>query len=403
MTDGGRASLILSSLAFASVLTQSVGGTPAFIAVRPVTHPPQSSATATLDSETYEIDGTALPPIRPGTFAASVRDAIVERYGAGPARRVLASWNAADVGHERREYVGDLPTVRPRMDRPAPGESNCVQHCTSYVPGLSIREWWWDEDGVAIDGAPPRPSWAVDLEKSFPAIREEFLAATSDPSLASKGSNVWAGALTDDASGYGMGWTTLVLMDRGQWDRTNLNLFPETTAAIRKSGIPCTEAFFASMSPGSNIKLHSDFTNFVLTSHLPLVVPGAPGQCRLSVGDECRPWKEGSVTLFDTSIMHDAINESDETRYILMFRLWHPDLTEEERGALQLIYDCLEHPGLLSADPGEKFMAEQQVAIMKEVPDIVPVGGKGKKKKYVKGKRKNGAASASTGKGFGAK
>ena len=52
----------------------------------------------------------------------------------------------------------------------------------------------------------------------------------------------------------------------------------------------------------------------------------------------------------ETSIMHDAVIETDETRYILMFRVWHPDLTDAERGALQMIYDYLEVPDLLSSD-----------------------------------------------------
>merc|ERR1712037_652969 len=129
--------------------------------------------------------------------------------------------------------------------------------------------------------------------------------------------------------------------------------------------------------PRTTIKPHSDFTNFVLTSHLPLVVPdNGQNTCRLSVGDVTRQWIEGKVILFDTSIYHDAINDSDETRYILMLRIWHPDLTREERKALQFIYDCLEIPELLSEDPGAVFVAEQRAASMREFP-LKETGGFG--------------------------
>ena len=187
------------------------------------------------------------------------------------------------------------------------------------------------------------------------------------------------------------GWKTLVLLNRGQWDDTNAKLFPITSKAIHKSGVPVAEAFFASMKPQTSIKPHSDFTNFVLTSHIPLVIPeNGNNKCRLSVGDETRQWIEGKVILFDTSIYHDAVNDSEEMRYILMLRVWHPDLTKEERGALQLIYDCLEIPELLSTDPGTVFMAEQRANMMREFPLKDDGGGFGSRQGGNKGKKGKG-------------
>jgi len=143
------------------------------------------------------------------------------------------------------------------------------------------------------------------------------------------------------------------------------------------------------MKPHTSIKPHSDFTNFVLTSHVPLVIPeNGNNKCRLSVGDETRQWIEGKVILFDTSIYHDAINESDEMRYILMLRVWHPDLTNDEREALQFIYDCLEIPELLSSDPDIAAKATQHAKMMREFPLIDSGGFGGGSKQGNKGKKK---------------
>ena len=74
----------------------------------------------------------------------------------------------------------------------------------------------------------------------------------------------------------------------------------------------------------------------MLTSHLGLDIPP---DCHITVGDKTRYWKDGQVTMFDTSIFHDAVNDSDEYRYILMLRVWHPELTDTERAALQFLFD----------------------------------------------------------------
>ena len=313
------------------------------------------------DSTTFEIDRTTttIPqtqPLSPRTFAGQVEAALLQRFSPSKIERVLESWRMLEMGYEHKAFVGAEQSL-PVTDA---SSSKCYQHAPSFVPGLKAVAWWDNANDY---------SWAQSLSKSYGAIKKEFLSVMSSPDKLKEGNNIWAGALTTDAASYGEGWKTLVLLNRGQWDETNANLFPVTARAIHESGVPAAEAFFASMKPHTDIKPHSDFTNFVLTSHLPLVIPeNGNNKCRLSVGDETRQWIEGEMMLFDTSIYHDAINDSDEMRYILMLRVWHPDLTKEEREALQFIYDCLEIPELLSDDPQMVFVAEQKANMMREFP-----------------------------------
>mmetsp|Transcript_8085 Transcript_8085/g.16823 ORF Transcript_8085/g.16823 Transcript_8085/m.16823 type:complete len:410 (+) Transcript_8085:153-1382(+) len=332
-----------------------------------------SSAHLKLSASSLDIDRsvTTIPdtstPLSSRTFAGQIEQALLQRFKPSSISRILQSWRLLDKDYEHREFVGNQQPL-PATD---PSTSRCYQHAPSFVPGLKAVAWW--------DNVNEFP-WATSLSKSHKAIRDEFLSVISNPEKLQEGNNIWAGALTTDAASYGEGWKTLVLLNRGQWDEANANLFPVTSRAIHESGIPAAEAFFASMKPHTSIKPHSDFTNFVLTSHLPLVIPeNGNNKCRLSVGDETRQWLEGNVMMFDTSIYHDAVNESDEMRYILMFRVWHPDLTKEEREALQFIYDCLEIPELLSDDPGTVFMAEQRARIAREFPlnESVNAGGGG--------------------------
>ena len=136
----------------------------------------------------------------------------------------------------------------------------------------------------------------------------------------------------------------------------------------------------------------------MLTSHLGLDIPP---DCHITVGDETRYWKDGQVTMFDTSIFHDAVNDSDEYRYILMLRVWHPELTDTERAALQFLFDVLDVPDLVSDDPVAVFAAEAELAGLRTRPEerakLAPGAAKPKKnKKGGKKKKKKGKAA-----GFG--
>lgn len=305
-------------------------------------------------------------------FAGLVADEIKQRFGEDDARRIIESWTLLDQGYEHKEFVGSSD-----LD---PSTSNMHQLAHSYVPGLTCKTFW---DVKEFD-------WCKKLASKYSVIRKEFLQATKDmEKLKKEGNNVWSGALTTDATSYGTGWKTLVLYDRGTWDLANLQVFPKTAKAIRDSEMPIVEAFFASMDARTDIKMHSDFTNFVVTSHLAIDVPeSGNNKCRLTIGDDTRQWINGEITLFDTSIMHDAVNESDSTRYILMFRVWHPDLTNTERQALQFIYDCLLIPELVSTDSKERSMAEKQIKMIRAFPKFKTGAGFGGAKSKPKKKKK---------------
>ena len=51
---------------------------------------------------------------------------------------------------------------------------------------------------------------------------------------------------------------------------------------------------------------------------------------RGSVGKDTREWRNGEMLLFDTSLLHEAENTAPRMRYILMLRVWHPDLSPAE-------------------------------------------------------------------------
>ncbi len=104
----------------------------------------------------------------------------------------------------------------------------------------------------------------------------------------------------------------------------------EALAAAPRVDIPGRgpTAFFSILDARTHIPAHHGVTNTRLTVHLPLVIP--PG-CRFRVGSETREWREGKGWVFDDTIEHEAYNDADVPRAILIFDVWNPQLTELER------------------------------------------------------------------------
>eukprot|EP00551_Chaetoceros_affinis_P001915 CAMPEP_0203643886 /NCGR_PEP_ID=MMETSP0088-20131115/9328_1 /ASSEMBLY_ACC=CAM_ASM_001087 /TAXON_ID=426623 /ORGANISM="Chaetoceros affinis, Strain CCMP159" /LENGTH=59 /DNA_ID=CAMNT_0050500209 /DNA_START=47 /DNA_END=226 /DNA_ORIENTATION=+ len=54
-------------------------------------------------------------------------------------------------------------------------------------------------------------------------------------------------------------------------------------------------------------------------------------------------WEEGEAFVFDDSLIHSAeypnvANGSTEVRVVLVVDLWHPSLSDDERGLLASLY-----------------------------------------------------------------
>ena len=96
-------------------------------------------------------------------------------------------------------------------------------------------------------------------------------------------------------------------------------------------------ALFSLLKPGAHIRPHHGLFNFRLICHLPLTVP--PG-CTLRVGNQERSWSEGELLIFDDSMEHEARNQSDRQRIILLFEIWRPEITEADREALKVLLEA---------------------------------------------------------------
>ena len=94
------------------------------------------------------------------------------------------------------------------------------------------------------------------------------------------------------------------------------------------SGQRCPNILFSRLRPGAKIPPHNGMINTRLIGHLPLIIPE---DCGFRVGNSTRTWNVGEAFLFDDTIEHEAWNNSSEDRFVLIFEVWRPELTEAEQ------------------------------------------------------------------------
>lgn len=128
-------------------------------------------------------------------------------------------------------------------------------------------------------------------------------------------------------------WSTYFLLKNGKRIEEHLARCPRTAALLADAPLcevpaHAPTAFFSVLAPRTRIPPHTGVTNTRLIVHLPLIVP--PG-CRYRVGAERREWREGSAWVFDDTFEHEAVNDSDEPRVLLIFDVWNCFLTAAER------------------------------------------------------------------------
>lgn len=136
-------------------------------------------------------------------------------------------------------------------------------------------------------------------------------------------------------------WSTYFLLKNGKRVEEHLARCPKTAALLDAAplcNVPghAPTAFFSVLAPRTRIPAHTGVANTRFIVHLPLVVPPS---CGFRVGAERREWREGHAWVFDDTFEHEAWNDSDEPRIVLIFDVWNLFLTQAERDLVAAVTD----------------------------------------------------------------
>jgi len=196
-----------------------------------------------------------------------------------------------------------------------------------FFPGLPTVEFFDSEQF----------SWVSRLESAVDAIRDEALAVLRNRSQLQPYVEKDHGPMVAEVDIAGSRkWTAFFLYKSGELLEENAALCPNTMAAL--ANVPLTSVsgampsvLLSVLEPGAHIPPHHGMTNTRLICHLPLICPSG---CSLRVGAEEREWRYGKTLIFDDTIEHEAWNRGSETRVVLLFDVWRPELTDAERHAV---------------------------------------------------------------------
>ncbi len=214
-----------------------------------------------------------------------------------------------------------------------------LQEPTSFFyPGLPHQQFY---DPAAFD-------WVASLEAAAPAMRAEAEAVLAsgeglapyveaDYGRPNKGHTLLG---SED-------WSAFYLWKNGVLDAENAARCPETAAALSFVPLPhiagrSPMALYSVLRAKTHIPPHNGMLNTRLICHIPLIVPP---DCRLRVGNEVREVRFGKAMIFDDSIQHEAWNDSDQTRVILLLEIWRPELDAGERVALTSMFESIDGYG----------------------------------------------------------
>jgi aspartate beta-hydroxylase len=281
----------------------------------------------------------AIQPVPP-ELAAQLADG--QTFVAGAQARLAASVDAGVASHLLAMAETDARRAQAFVDR-AMGRRRIYQNeCAGlYYPFLPADEFFDDRHFP----------WFAQLAAAAPAIRAELeaLIAAGDAPLRpyvqmDEGTpdNKWS---TLDHS---LDWGAAFLWEYGVPNQPLLERCPATAAALNavpRTDIPgrAPSAFFSLLKPRTRIPAHTGVSNTRAIIHLPLIVP--PG-CGFRVGGETRAWVEGQPFAFDDTIEHEAWNDSDELRAVLIFDVWNPHLSAAEQALIVDYFAAADAAGL---------------------------------------------------------
>lgn len=233
---------------------------------------------------------------------------------------MISAWRRLVAYRRSHELMGAKRAAHTQMER--------VDASIASDSGSSDTTVRPNPQGFTFAGLTSKPwhdprdfPWVAAFEEAVDAITAEY-ESVCEMHQGSIAAYKYAGLEGDF-------WKSFQFATRHREIPENAALCPKTTELLKT--IPhypsFRDAMFSILDGGGVIQPHRDVSNVFLTMHLPLI---APGNGFMEVAGLRQEWRRGKAMIFDSSYHHQAQNNSNERRVVLLVDFLHPELTDEE-------------------------------------------------------------------------
>jgi aspartyl/asparaginyl beta-hydroxylase (cupin superfamily) len=204
-----------------------------------------------------------------------------------------------------------------------------------------MEEIWYAYKGKPYKGLQPRFyeeinfDWAKLIENYYPIIKQELTAYIQSKN------NSFQPYFNASLVKKNKSWRTSNFIFWGKMVTENCKLIPNTlNVFLQIKGL--TSIGISVLESGAHIKPHHGDTNAIVRCHLGLIIPADKPMTAINVDGEIRGWKEGGLLIFCDAWNHEAWNNSDKARYLLIFDIIHPDYLAQKRSVCSNVQSWLD-------------------------------------------------------------
>ena len=263
------------------------------------------------------------------------------RYLATLTDQLTAHVDGALDSIRRSTPIAERRRAEAAIDRALGRRTIYVNHCSGlHVPFLPADEFF--------DSA--KFPWFGALQHAAPVIRDELLSVLGPANLLPNTFipyvelPVGVSAEHWNRLNGSTNWSAMHFWRDGERVEETCARFPRTASLLDTfplASLPkrMPTIFFSALAAHTHIPPHTGVTNARAIVHLPLIVPEG---CRFRVGGETRHWQQDTPFAFDDTIEHEAWNDSDSLRVVLIMDSWNPYLTMPEQLLIKAFYAAAE-------------------------------------------------------------
>jgi len=170
-------------------------------------------------------------------------------------------------------------------------------------------------------------------------------------------------------------WAWHSFISKGKIQHPFQLLCPITSSLLQSlpnllTGVPFAYSFFSNLKPNTHINPHYGPCNIRLRIHYPLKVPkliadtiassssslpsssntinDTTAKLGMKIADQIVPWQRNVPIVFDDTYEHSVWNNTTEDRVVLLFDVWHPELSDKEKEGILNMFEEARSKGWIS-------------------------------------------------------